>query len=246
MSRQRVLLQGAATVIGDLCDRQPCCLDAAALALETAARLGVEMRPVAVSLVVAHPARGPEFMLLGERALESYRRQGIGQHAACAGALSGEAGHVVLVSDEEHLLLDPTFGQLPDPLGEVACLAVGVRETNPSSEVWQITPPHGAGRVVAYVIKPHDQGEVEDLLGPARAADACQYLADRVADLVREWVDATGGETEPPMLMLDTPKGPRRATLADLYPARPPGMTTSTAGPDDFAYRDSRLAGPSS
>lgn len=205
-----MLLAGLCTIVGDLGGTEPQCLDTAAVMLEAAEHLGIPLRLVPVAMVIADPnGSGETFMLAGQTTINARAAEG---HAAAAFAsgMSGEAGHVVLVSDERSMVFDPAFRQVPERFAEPVSVALTVRDTHPDNDIWHMPSPGRPNFAVAYVIKHADLPEADALV--ARARSRYRPLAHVAADRVLEWVGA-GARGEPPTLMVDSAFGPVPATL---------------------------------
>lgn len=125
MSTSRKALERATAIVGGLYTG-PDCVEAAALTVEIGTRLGYDLDARAVSMFATtfdgkqSTSTGGKGRAFGENWLRSR-----GVAFAVGGAFTGgipferEAGHMIVVSAEERLLLDPTFHQF-DSLGDAA------------------------------------------------------------------------------------------------------------------------------
>lgn len=208
---QRNLLSTLCVVVGDLAGTAPRCLDTAAVMLEAAHVLGVDLRLVPVSLVIADPDGGGEmFMLAGQATIRARIADGHVESAPSVVGMTGEAGHVVLVSDELNLVLDPSFRQVPERFADPVSIVLKVKSSAPAGEVWQIPAPGRPDLQLAYAIKERDLPEAQGLVDGARPG--YRALARTVAEHVRE-VAAAGLHDDPPSLTVQSAFGPVPATL---------------------------------
>lgn len=207
---QRNLLSTLCVVVGDLAGTAPRCLDTAAVMLEAADVLGVDLRLVPVSLVIAAPGGGELFMLVGQATIRARIADGHVASAPSVVGMTGEAGHVVLVSDELNLVLDPSFRQVPERFADPVSIVLTVKNPTPESEVWQVPAPGHPDLQLAYVIRERDLPEAQDLVDGARPG--YRAMARSVAEHVRAVV-AAGLHEDPPSLMVQSAFGPVPASL---------------------------------
>jgi hypothetical protein len=208
---QRNLLSTLCVVVGDLAGTAPRCLDTAAVMLEAADVLGVDLRLVPVSLVIADPdLRGEMFMLVGQATVRARVAEGHDVSVPSVPGMTGEAGHVVVVSDEFNLVLDPSFRQVPERFADPVSIVLTVKDSRPESEVWQVPAPGRPDLELAYVIRERDLPEAQDLVDGARPG--YRAMARSVAEHVRAVV-AAGLHEDPPSLMVQSAFGPVPASL---------------------------------
>jgi hypothetical protein len=106
-------LQQAAVTVAELCAGRSMCLPAAALMVVTGRHLGVQLQPRLVSFLGRNRAT-KTVVVSGELAAQTagYTPAEVRRHAERVSNFGiGWAGHAVVTSASEHLLIDANFGQ---------------------------------------------------------------------------------------------------------------------------------------
>lgn len=146
MDRSLVELERATRIIAGIY-RGPQCVEAAALTVEVGSRLGYELDARPVSMFAAttagqSTATGVQGRAFGEQFLRSYGSIEFGGEFEGGSPFQREAGHMIVVSEEHRLLLDPTFAQFHH-LGDAAT-ALFVSEVNSrgNGRFWHVEDEH--------------------------------------------------------------------------------------------------------
>lgn len=118
-------------------------MEAAALTVEVGARLGyaLDARPVSMFAATTSgqtTATGVQGRAFGEQFLRRYGSVEFGGGFDGGSPFQREAGHMIVVSEVHHLLLDPTFAQFQH-LGEVAtALFVSEVDARGNGRFWHV------------------------------------------------------------------------------------------------------------
>ena len=130
------VLWEAVKAVGDVFGERPNCAEAAAVLQETASRLGYELTPRPVSVVVRHEATdtwafmGPKASALlpdeNRHQVEDLRPDG------------QDNGHLVLTCEDPRLLLDPNLRQLGSYGIDAPSLALRIKSTTPEDGAWSV------------------------------------------------------------------------------------------------------------
>lgn len=143
MARSLDELEQATAIVGRTYTG-PDCVEAAALTVEIGTRLGYELDARAVSMFATtfdgkqSTATGVKGRAFGEQWLKSH-----GATVEVGGAFIGgtpfdrEAGHMIVVSADEHLLLDPTFHQFHHLGGAAQPLFVTEVDARGNGQFWE-------------------------------------------------------------------------------------------------------------
>lgn len=125
----------------------PHCVEAAALLVELGSRLGNELEAIPVSMAAFSDngqsvATGEKGRAFAQSYLERRGQVAIGGEFEGGSPFERRAGHMIVVSREDRLLLDPTFSQFKQ-FGEHA-IGLYVSEVDPhkSGKFWEVGDAH--------------------------------------------------------------------------------------------------------
>lgn len=127
--------------------RGPHCVEAAALTVEVGSRLGYELDARPVSMFAATTdgqttVIGVQGRAFGEQFLRRYGSVEIAGEFEGGTSFQREAGHMIVVSEEHRLLLDPTFAQF-HLLGDAAtALFVSEVDARGKGRFWHVEDEH--------------------------------------------------------------------------------------------------------
>lgn len=142
MDKSIAELQEATRLVGGLY-AGPHCVEAAALTVEIGLRLGFQLEARPVSMFAATTAgqttaTGVQGRAFGEVFMKSYGPVVVGGEFEGGTPFQREAGHMIVVSDEQRLLLDPTFAQF-ERLGDAAtALFVSEAKVRGNGRFWHV------------------------------------------------------------------------------------------------------------
>jgi len=157
-------------------------VEAAALTVEVGSRLGYELDARPVSMFAATTtgqttATGVQGRAFGEQFLRRYGSVERGAKFEGGTPFQREAGHMIVVSEVHHLLLDPTFAQFHH-LGDAAtALFVSEVDVRGNGRFWHVEDEHFYVRYFAA------DDFMEDGFHAVRALS--QDRADEIVDYIR-------------------------------------------------------------
>lgn len=128
-------LSAAVIAVGELFGAEADCAAAAGLLVAIGEELGHVLRPRAVAAIIRDEKSGT-LLAMGPKATEKFSLE---QVAKMENYRQGgqDTGHMVVVSDEHRLLLDPNMRQLGSVGVDAPSILIRVRSTEPESGEWQ-------------------------------------------------------------------------------------------------------------
>ena len=182
------LLPELTTAIGDMYGTEAECVEATALLCVVAGRLGITVRPRAVSLFAYSPSLGV-VATTGARALDEAKQRGLAPAERSVDDYPGErpwkeVGHMIGQSVNPLVILDPAFRQFSAGGFPPISILGGVQSATPEDGVWRVHIP-GTDIEVNYFTADDSTGWQEDF-------EAVKPQLRPDADTLTNWFRAGG------------------------------------------------------
>jgi hypothetical protein len=160
----------------------PHCVEAAALTVEVGTLLGFDLHARPVSMFAAATngqsvATGVQGRAFGEQFLRS-RGSGVEIGGAFEGGtpFQGQAGHMIVVSQESRLLLDPTFAQFKDLGDSAVALFASEVDSRANGRYWELQDENFLVRYFAADDFMDDRFDAVRAVSLARANQIIDYI----------------------------------------------------------------------
>ncbi len=128
-------LSAAVIVVGELFGVDTDCAAAAGLLAAIGEQLGHRLRPQPLSVIIREPET-ETLIMMGPKATEKFSAEQLATMENLR-PRGRETGHIVVISDEHNLLLDPNMRQLGSIGVNAPSIIMRVRSTEPDSGNWQ-------------------------------------------------------------------------------------------------------------